>query len=188
MRPSAVSRDTAYSRMSVSLPPLPPTNTQSGAGSASSASGASPDTTTTLSGPNCSTFKRSISRHSASRSTAYTIPSDAMSAASSPTEPLPAPTSHTMLLRRSPSLYRLTARTSALVISPRCGRFCANASSGKPSGRSTLLALTETEALVIGSHRFHKRYWRCRGGRLAQHATLEVKANRVHNQVAGPVA
>ncbi len=77
---------------STSSPP-PPTKTRSGAGRSASASGAAPVTTST-SAPRTAALATTVAAAAGSRSTATTRRPGAASAASMPTLPLPAPTSH----------------------------------------------------------------------------------------------
>src|SRR6266487_5885149 len=107
-------------RMASSAPPPPPTKTASGSGRASSAAGAAPWTTRTAT-PWRSALVATSLHASGSRSTAITAaPSRAHS---TPTEPLPAPTSQTRSPTPGPSLASASARTSDLVIIPsRCSK------------------------------------------------------------------
>ena len=72
---------------------------------------------------------------------AYTVPPAAICAASMATEPLPAPTSHTMLVGPRSISASAIDRTSAGVSRPCLGFDCRNTSSGLPNSRRPIASL-----------------------------------------------
>ncbi len=71
---------------------------------------------------------------------AYTVPSRAIWAASTATDPLPAPMSHTTLAGPMSISARAMARISAGVSRPRLGFDCRNVSSGLPNRRRPIVS------------------------------------------------
>ena len=112
------------SRISSSCAVPPPINAWVGTGSVSSASGTLPRTSVSVSAPNFSRFFKISSWAPAFFSMAYTWPCRAIRAASTATEPVPAPMSKSTDFSESSSFERATALTSLLVMgtSPRINR------------------------------------------------------------------
>ena len=97
-------------------PPLPPIKTWVGAGSSFRISGALPSMISILDRQNLARFLYSSSSASFLYSTDQTVPSGQVLAASTLTEPVPAPMSQTTAWPVNPSLHRESARISADVI------------------------------------------------------------------------